>query len=545
MKKYYYILLAFGALLTVSCNKETEDTAIAVVETSDIVTMNAVVNERFTKTDYTISGSDATFEWSSGDSFYRLVRVDNGDGSYGNYNHYTYNLTSGAGESDATFSGSSVEDGYDDSFLALYPAYKTNGATLGYTAKSSTFYFEINEELVYDKDNELKDIVPMIGTLSGDTYTFAPVMGVIAITATNIPSTATSLTISSTSGGMSGKSVTITSDSDSKYRNFVSNLGITTGQGLRMGWFTAGNAKTYTFSGLDPAETYTFYFPVPTGTYANLTVTLNDAEGELGSVTKNSSTTVSRGVITNITNTISFDNAKYCNVAISGNPTSFSAYVASKSASISYVKVGIASTTDAALTAAASGTTISSTGVGNAVAMSGDLSTSGKYYIGYVGYNSSDNSIIEGTVPCYFITSADNSQFPGTYYVGGNSSYSLTLSASSDASLGNVCFTAYTTWSLTGHIYGYYDASASTLTIDDSQMFDIYNSSTYYGINNGTSGAPSGSLAFEVSISAGKVTLSRSGFGISIATSYSGGKALSYTVTSHRWTSGTCNIVQQ
>lgn len=542
MKKYFYTLTAFVAVLFASCNKEN---GIAPQEEGGVVSMKAVVNESLTKTDYTISGTDAIFEWSAGDSFYRLVRADKGDGTYGNYNHYTYNLDSGAGTASAVFSGSAVGDGYDDSFLALYPVSNANGARLGYTANSSIFYFEVGENLVYDKDHVLKNIVPMVGTLSGGEYTFAPVMGVIAIKATNIPSTATSLTISSTSGGMSGKSVTITSDSDSKYRNFVSNLGITTGQGLRMGWFTANSPKTYTFSGLDPNETYTFYYPVPTGSYSNLTVTLKDAEGTLGTVTKSSATTVTRGVITSLTKTIDFDNALYCNMAISGGPTDFSAYIASKSPSVSYVKVGIGTTPADALTAAVSGTSITGEGVGNAVNMSGGLLTSGKYYVGYKGYNSSDAEIIEGSVPCYFITAEDNAQFPGTYYITNNASYSLILSASSDASKGNVCFTSYVPWSLTGHIYAYYDANGSTFALDDSQMFDMNGSSNFYGINNGSSGAPSGNLEFNVSITAGKVTLSRVGFGISQATSYSDGSATNYSATTHKWTSGTCNIVQQ
>lgn len=410
MRKSIYALMAFVTVFS-ACNKEN-DSIDKVLENEE--TVGAIVKEQLTKSDYTISGDNAIFEWSTGDNFYRLVRVDNGDDTYGTYAHYTYNLQSGAGDTDATFQGSSVGSGYDDSGYALYPAYQSNGATFGYVS-SSYLYFTFNEELTYNSSTPLKTIVPMMGVKNEGEYEFYPVMGVIAISAKHIPSTATSISISSTSAGMSGTSVLLTSNTTNTYYNAFTDLAFTT-TGLRNNWFSTGTAKTFVFSGLDPDETYTFYFPVPVGSYSDLTVTLKESSETIGVVTKSSSTTVTRGVITNITNTIDFDLANYCNVAVGGTSENITAYIESKSATISYVKFAMAASESDALTAAASSAVqISATGSGNAETVSGSLSETGTYYLAYIAYNSSDGVVLQGTIPSYYLSSSDATDYTGTY----------------------------------------------------------------------------------------------------------------------------------
>ncbi len=286
MKKVFFYTMAAAALTIASCQKEIND--VPETEVAPFVeTFTAVVDEPLTKADYTINGSSAEFSWNSNDAFYRLVRsytVNGENRTYSSYNHYTYTASSASGYT-ATFTGGSLGDGYEDTGFALFPStFANNGSEFGYVKNNNALKFILNEQLTYDAEHPLKNIVPMVGTLSGTEYTFKPVVGVIGIKVQNIPSTYTSITIASSSGGMSGTTVTMTSVTNSSYKTNIGNLVGASSLGLKKEWFTAGTTKTFTFNGLNPSNTYTFYFPVPVGTYTDLTITFKEGSIIKGTV---------------------------------------------------------------------------------------------------------------------------------------------------------------------------------------------------------------------------------------------------------------------
>ncbi len=499
MKKYM-LFVALAAAALVSCKKEivtvpsgpdAQEPAAQATET-----VSAVIDEPVSKSDYTISGGTASFGWTQGDAFYRLVRkIDTeNEGYYTDYDHYTYSAASIDGAR-ATFNGSAVGSAYEDSGYALYPAGKSNGANFTHLS-GSTLYFNLGESLVYDAANPLKDIVPMVGTLADGEYSFKPVTGVIGINAKNIPADATSISISSTSGGFSGNSVKMTGDNDAKYRTNIGNLVGESSIGLRNTWFTAGTSKTFTFSGLDAAKTYAFYFPAPVGTYTDLTITLKAGDTVLGTVKANGiSLSVTRAKIIDIAAVIDFSRSNYAKIALSGTSSAVSAYLESASPAVKSVRLAVATgEADALAAAAASSLEITSAGSANAVEVTAGLSASGLYYLGYVAYGASSNEIVSGTLPVYYISAADAADVAGTYKnayyksiypesMTSNGDDTITFEISDDPSKGNIMLT---------HAFGFcWDVSRSThsslTTYDFSQFSD---GSPVYGFYNPASSNP-------------------------------------------------------
>ena len=269
--------MAVVALTILSCQKEINvDNQPENVDT--VETFTAVVDDDLTKADYNISGTKAVFTWETGDTFFRFVRKHSGD-TYSNYDQYTYYIDTidPSDGASATFTGSSVGSDYEDTGFALFK--------MSYVKSSSTLQFVLDEQLAYNPSNPLKNIVPMVGTKSGSQYSFKPVVGVIGIKVSSIPSLVTAVSISSTSGGFSGTSVTMTSKTDATYKNSIEDLVGAGSVGLQKGWFTAGTTKTFTVSGLDASSTYTFYFPVPVGTYSDLKIDFKAGDTVLKSVT--------------------------------------------------------------------------------------------------------------------------------------------------------------------------------------------------------------------------------------------------------------------
>ena len=312
MKKYL-IFVAAAAIALVSCKKE--EAPVIVPDTQEAeemllpdVQLSAVIDNAQTKTDYTISGDKAVFEWTEGDQIWRLVRKfteENEVRTYSNYDHYTYYSSNLSGAS-ATFTGSAVGATYDDTGFAMYPA-----GVFTHSTGTSNLTFGLPATSAYDAAAPLKNLVPMIGKLDGETYTFKPVVGVIGIRMTNIPADATSVSISSTSGGFSGNSVTMTGVTNDAYRTNINNLVGPDSNGLRNNWYTAGTSRTLTFSNLDPSQTYRFFFPAPTGTYTDLTITVMNGSSTLAVVNASGiSLAISRAKITDIAAVIDLSKVK-------------------------------------------------------------------------------------------------------------------------------------------------------------------------------------------------------------------------------------------
>lgn len=507
MKKSVFFA-AIAAFVLAACSKSPVDVpAPAPV----LERVSAVMDEPLTKSDYTISGSTASFEWTAGDGFFRLVRKFTEEGgvrTYSNYDHYSYDIDAIDG-ANATFTGSPVGDTYEDSGFALYPydraPFNANNAWFKHSQSGTALTFTFSESLAYDAANPLKGIVPMVGKYDGTQYVFKPILGVIGISATNIPAEATSISISSTSGGLSGTSVTMTGVTDESYKTNINNLVGPTSEGLKLQWFTAGTSKTFTFSGLASDQTYTFYYPVPVGTYSDLTITLKAGDDAIAVVSASGlSLAVSRAKISNIPAVIDFSKSNYAEVALTGNASAFSAYVSSKSASVKSVKVAVANTAEAALASASSGTkVISAAGEANAVSVSDGLSVTGQYYLGYVACGASGNELLSGSFPVYYIGAADASARMGTYKMAYNAGLyptslpdngddCLTFEVSDDPSKGNVMLTKafgfcwdvsqsthtslvaydFSTFSSGSPIYGFYNPAASNPQMVFSNISD-------------------------------------------------------------------------
>lgn len=292
--KNIFFLTSIVSLFFVSCAKENA----SAPEIKKHVSLEASIEDLTTKTDYTISGSTAIFKWSGTEVFGRLIRATADGTTFSTYSTIDYTSTSELDAASGVFSGEDVGADYADSELAIYPINKTNGANVSFPTSGNNFTLTLNESLTYDAANPLKDIVPMIGKLDAASYTFKPLTGVLAVKAKNIPSTANKITISSTGKGLSGTTGLITGKNDSGYKSSLQSQLYDSVAGLPLTWFSSAATKSYSFSGLSPANTYTFYFPLPTGTLSDLTVTFYKDNTVLYTVTTNTGITITRGHIT-------------------------------------------------------------------------------------------------------------------------------------------------------------------------------------------------------------------------------------------------------
>lgn len=421
MKKLIFTILAFASLFILSCQKEDGNTAD---ENNRKDTFSAVVEDGLkTRGDYEISGSTAVFSWTNDDEFYRFVRADNGDGTYGKYNHYTYQYSSGSGSS-VEFTGSSVGDGYVDTGFALYPSfkYRTNtNATFSYK-NSTDLNFAFNGTITYNSSNPLKNIVPMLGKLDGSTYTFKPLVGVVAVSLTNIPEEANKVVLSTTDKGMLNGYTARFCDKTNELGDYYINLylGPET-HGLRKCWID-GTTKTYSFEANSFAEA-TFYFPVATSynssdvsePYTNFTVTVKKDDDALVTISKSGiSLTVDRGEIVALP-TI---NCNYAGTKVTatatGTPSEIKVYYTKEKGTVTSVRAAaISSKTKSALDTAIPGNTsgtdvFSATDLASAAEVTSGFSASGQYYIGIKAFNGTTevgSYII--TNPVYYLSATD------------------------------------------------------------------------------------------------------------------------------------------
>lgn len=225
-----------------------------------------------------------------------------------------------------------------------------------------------------------------------------------------------------------------------------------------------------------------------------------------------------------------FDNS--CTLSSPNDPDDETVTIKAAGTNISKIKVGISSlsASDAMsminTTAFASlpGTNDPATGV----ELSGVTST-GKYYIAVKGYDAGGREIYRNISNIYHITSDDLSAMSGTYYIQNNSSYPLTIAMSTNIFMGNLAFTSYTPWSLTGNIAGNY--SGTSFVVDATQVFNQHSNLNYYGLCNPKNANTIDPMTFTVSTVDDKKRLAISGIGVGIA-SMSGGRATSYAFTS-------------
>ncbi|MBR1510827.1 MAG: hypothetical protein IJ623_09275 [Bacteroidales bacterium] len=167
-----------------------------------------------------------------------------------------------------------------------------------------------------------------------------------------------------------------------------------------------------------------------------------------------------------------------------------------------------------------------------------DQTHSGIKYLTWSTWSANAEYMYEmGCIKFYGLVPDDSAALPGTYYIGNSSDYQLVFAESSDPTRGNIVISAYPTWSLSGTLYGVYDASAKTMTFDGSQVFNQHSNGTYYCVHGQGRDGTIRDVIFSVANSSGKYKLTPTGeFGIGEAT-VADGIATKYTATSHVWNS--------
>lgn len=285
MKRLFFTLIALNAALAlaISCEKEVDSsddatTADKIVNSNIPTEIIAVINpdDVATRTQYE---SNTTFGWTKGDQIRMPVAKwsgENASGSITACDYYTFTTSSASGSASASFTingGSADLEGYDPNpsgtastwtsmGYLVYPnalvSYKRYyGSKPGLTLPSTIAY---NESTPLDGG-----VVPMIGRKDGDTYTFSTAVGIIKLTLSNAPNTASKIRLTSAANDLAGDFVPQDVDAT------VSQIALPA---------TAYGEKVITLTGLSltAGETYDFYFPVPVGTYAanDLSVTVLD-----------------------------------------------------------------------------------------------------------------------------------------------------------------------------------------------------------------------------------------------------------------------------
>lgn len=519
MKKIFIPTLVIATLFA-SCAKEAKVSnesgkSIEIRGTID----NQEVDIDKSKSSYDISGSTASFYWTGTETIGRLWYTSNP--SFGE-DPFTSTTSADSKETSLIFSG---EYSSDQTAYAFYPKWTKDGEA-GPGWSSNPFQIYLSPTLPYDSSDPLKGIVPMLGKLVSDEFVFTPITGIIAVSVTNIPSAARSVSLSSTTR-LSGNFLVANPSSgyaDGLDGVITNGITITSASGSNSGWYN----KTFTFSSqLDKTE-HVFYFPVPVGNIDGITISIKDENGEVIQTISNANTiTTTKATITKFP---SMDLEKGATVAFTGDATAPSIYVSEFKGTGAKIRYAVANSASSAMTAASSsGAVIASTGTEAKGSLSSGLATSGKYYVGYQVLNGSDEPILTKAVPFYFLQSND---MAGTYYIQNSSSYSLNVAVSDDVLKGNLMVTSYPAWSLTGKIYGCYNGS--TVTIDDRQVFNQHSNLNYYGLHNPHTTAV-GTLTFTVSTVEEKKRWAIGAIGIGVAT-VNEGVATSYSYTTHYWT---------
>jgi len=413
------IIIVLAALITlsfVSCNKEESSEPSTTIGTKESLTA-IIAQDLYTKTDYTIETIDltkrGTFTWSEGDKFARFCRVNS---KYGSLSEYTVGEIEGRS---ATFTGTASEGALS---YALYPIGASNGADITVDNNQAYLYLNRPSTIVYNHSNPLKNLVPMIGKLEDKEFVFKPISGVIGFHASNIPETATSISLSvKTSGtkGLSGKSVALTS-----YPLDEVGMGeaLRSNNGWARGWMASndtGVSLTFAAGSFTEGD---FFFPVPptytngttdasTQVYEGLKIEVKSANGDvLASASTSSNIQVDRAQIVLLPN-ISFPSTEV-NVAITGTSTDIRAYISSSQGTFNKVCIApLAGNTTADLNTAipnnSSGTELTGiTSIESAVSIAG-FTTSGTNYVGVKAFSGESEVFSSILDPVYYLSSSD------------------------------------------------------------------------------------------------------------------------------------------
>lgn len=446
MKKHIYFSLIAVSIASLACSKmETADNTVKenTVELKGIISNADGAQE--VKTNYDLDTSTGTFYWTGVEKI-GLLNFYNSPQFW--QDQLTSTTSADNKETSLVFSGTPSYEGAYLTDYALYPIWNGTAQT-GIGWSSNPFKLYIPESQAYNAEAPLKDVVPMIAKKDGEgNYAFKPVTAIIEVNVKNLPAAARKITLSSTGAALSGY-YRLTSTPE----NYASNIDWVMANGLTVNLaYNDGNTsgvKTITFdSGLGKGE-YSFYFPVSVGELPNLTIAFKDGDDNvLQSLSYAKSITTARG---NITRLPLMDLAKATSVVLAGTVAAPTAYINRLSPDVVGIKYAIATSADDAKAAATSGTSISAIGSENAFSITPGTDASGLYYLGYVIYDSANNTLGTFAIPFYYLSSSDVAAYIGQYAIGYSSSSitlpdaakTLTLAVSDNPTKGNVMLTEF------------------------------------------------------------------------------------------------------
>ena len=206
MKKIIMPAIAVAAIVA-SCAKTPIEPAVDD-SPKQVNIVGTIYNEEdpveavASKSDYDVSsGDEGIFHWSGTEQI-SILKKSEGP----NYTGNTFTGEAASNETSITFSG--IPNATDMDY-ALYPG-GTSANAMGWSSwtggspNARALRLQIKGEFEYDAVNPLKNLIPMIGKKDGSSFVFKPATAVIAVSVKNLPSSAQSITLSSSGSRLSG-----------------------------------------------------------------------------------------------------------------------------------------------------------------------------------------------------------------------------------------------------------------------------------------------------------------------------------------------------
>ncbi len=252
-------VLAVATLATACSSEDVNDAMSQTTNKQEKVTLIARQPGKGTRVGFTDNGkgywqtNDAIGVWSKGDNKFN-----------------SFALTSGNGETTATFSGT-VYNGVGK--YAVYP-YNENhsmaGTTLTYNLPDSYTYSSVDQTFFPEGKDGNSFGMPMLGTISDDNIvSFKHLAGVVCLQIDKMPAESGTVTVTEKSNKLCGAFTANLTDANPEIKTVASD---------------ADKSVTFTYSGATADIPGIFYLPVASGSY-NLTV-------EVASAKKSSTTSV-------------------------------------------------------------------------------------------------------------------------------------------------------------------------------------------------------------------------------------------------------------
>ena len=230
--------MALGVLALSACAKEEEmpvelpsHRLIAVIENED------------SKTYYQEAGSTAVMSWEQGDVFKMIVFDDSSHEAAG------YDCTASESGASVAFDFGGDQPGYSRSGYAVYPGLALSGTQDSYRVTLPDTYTLTGTDFT-------KVRVPMIGVadaMNPDRYTFHTAVGVLKVSLSDLPASASKLVITSNADNLSG--VFLLNAEDGLLMSACSG--------------SAGHSITVNFPGQPAGSSIDLYVPVPVGSLSS------------------------------------------------------------------------------------------------------------------------------------------------------------------------------------------------------------------------------------------------------------------------------------